>query len=483
MKKISVFADVEQVSVSTGVEQISMSMNYDVMQSLRGIILSNRLELFMFFSAVLGYLILYSARFRMGHMRQKRYVEEVPAQADAASQEDEALASILDHCNPLGVLVDRILRSIPCQKKGSLNITRELCVFSDENSNVCDMSSVNYILEQLGEHIDSELTQQILEMLPSIGLNPDQRTYEILLKAHVAANNFSEISSLEADMRAREMPVSARGLFFLMKAAVQAHDFHKSLRYFKELKVVWTSQCTSEPLVSQSIMTMLVDLASEKHSLDAFVAELKEMPLPEKTIDSLLTKCIESSNSGLAITTESLARAQRTTLPDSTCSLLIRASIHIPLRARKLVEEALARKGSVFAPDLATSVIDFCSCTSDVAVADQLFERMKPKPLHVLCAFLWFYISVEQFEKVCDIYELDVQPMVSVSVSLEACLQQSIIDAAVVCGRNSLAERLVSSSMSTSGGFGLQATQFVTTTSAVLARCHATIAHWAVLVF
>merc|ERR1719262_1968522 len=99
-------------------------------------------------------------------------------------------------------------------------------------------------------------------------------------------------------------------------------------------------------------------------------------------------------------------------------------------------------------------MIEFCNHASERAIVDQLFERMKPKPVSVLGAFIWFYIGMEQFEKACDVYELDLQPMCSNadgSTSLDTSLQESIVDAAVVCGRTHLAERLIAQTSSAKG--------------------------------
>merc|ERR1719498_1859172 len=106
---------------------------------------------------------------------------------------------------------------------------------------------------------------------------------------------------------------------------------------------------------------MLVDLAWERQKLGPVVLELKGTLLPEKTIDSMLLKCMDSQDAGLLRSVESLARAQRSILPDSTYSLLIEATLFKPLYSRGLVEEVLAREGTVFSADLASAVMKFCS--------------------------------------------------------------------------------------------------------------------------
>lgn len=290
------------------------------------------------------------------------------------------------------------------------------------------------------------------------------------------------------EMNASGTPLSARALFLAMKGALQAHDLKQSLKYFRELKVAWASTKSSEPILPQSMMSTFVDLAWNEDNLGQLILEMKGLTLPEKTVDLMLAKCVGSKNSAIAASIESLARSQRTQLLDSTYDLLIKAMV--PQRARKVVEEVLARKDVAFAPDLAISMIDFCSSGGDVAVVDKLYSKMKPKPINVLKAFVWFYIGAEQFERVCDIYELDMEPVISSSaagsISLEASLKETIVDAAVVCGRTHLAERVIAASSSTVRDFGAlwrEARQLGETMAAMFGRWNAAITYWVVLVF
>lgn len=507
MKQISDFADVKHIST----KQISMSMS-DFTQNMCDVILSNRLECLMFFAAVLGYLILFCARLPTRRACQKNEGEvqastdeeqspsvEPPGSLKAASKErdDGGVLCCLDAPTQFEqaptIPLHEIVKSMRVNKKDAQSIAKELHTFFLSHPDVCKISIVNDFLEHLGKQLDSELMDLILDMLPSMGLNRDQRNYEIFLKMHVAARDYPEIQDLITDMDANSVPLSARAVFFVMKGALQAQDFDQSFKYFKELKVAWAGQSTSEPLVPQSIMVMLVDLAWEEQHFGQLIVELRGMPLPENTIDTMLAKCVESYDSDTARSVESLARGQRTTLPDSTYNLLIKAMTHRPLRARGIIEEVLAREESRFAPDLALSVIDFSNGVSDVTIVDRLFERMKPKPVNVLGAFVWFYIGVEQFEKACDVYELDLQPICSNSdgsTSLDASLQESIVDAAVVCGRSQLAERLVAEARAGATGqiaiacrITLHLKQLIEAIIAMLARWNAVVSYWVVLVF
>jgi len=285
-------------------------------------------------------------------------------------------------------------------------------------------------------------------------------------------------------MHANNIAFTARAVFFIMKGALHAHDLDMELKYFNKLKVTWMAHSTSEPIVPHSIMMLLVELAWEVRQLGRLVLELRGAPVPEKIVDAMLAKCVQSSGSSMARSVEALARADRATLPDSTYSLLIKVAMtSTPLRARGIVEEVLARKGSGFSPDLAVSVLDFCTATSDTTTADQLFGRMKPRPVNIITAFIWFYIYVEDFEKACDVYELDMLPACSCadgSIALDANLQESLVDAAVLCGRTHLAESLIAEPRL---ALASQVRQLIDTVIVVIARWNAVVSYWVVLVF
>jgi len=488
------------------------------------VILSSRLELLMFFAGAFGYLTMLCSKWVVYKKNEQLNAEHVPDLSEAptnnlhgtSSGEDDldVHASLEVSCNNgdhAAVLrcwdvikrlakgptipLSQIVASMRFYEKDTKFIANELRIFFEKHPNQCDASTLNSIFDRLGEETGSELMELILDMLPFTDLKRDERAYEIMLKMRVATRDYSEIQDLVTHMHTNKVELTARAMFFVMKGALQAHDFDTAFDYFKKLKLAWKARSTSEPLVPHSIMMLLVELAWEnQEQFGQLVRELSGMPLPEKTIDTMLVKCVESHDADRARSVESIARAERATLPDSTYSLLIKAAMtSTPLEAHGLVKEVLAREGSGFSPDLVSSVLDFCAATSDTAIVDQLVERVKPRPVNILGAFIWFYIYAEEFEKACDVYELDMQPACTCadgSVTLDASLQESIVDAAVLCGRTHLAERLVAGSRSaTTGHLGIiwrgtsHIKQLIDSAIVVLAACNAVVSYWVVLVF
>jgi len=513
MKLISPLADVKQPSVITSV---------NLVQFVPAIIVSNQMEFLMFFSAMLAYFILTRSRATyakahvdVAHLHTQtplRPLQTTPTDAQGKSPDDRQDAHTAlriaisqgDHVAVLGcwdtlqhsgqgptMPLPDILKAMRVCKKSEQSMVNELQTFFLKHADQCDMSVMHNIFNHLGEELDTSLMKLFLDMLPSISVQPDQQIYETILKMYVATRDYSAIQDTVVEMHANAIQLSARAVFFIMKGALQAQDFVETMKCFRDLKASWEVRPTSEPLVPQGIMMLLVELAWKKEQLGQLVQELHGLPLPEKTIDGMLAKCVESQDPETARSVESLARAQRETLQDSTYSLLIKAMNRKPLRVRGIIEEVMAREGSTFSPDLALAVLDSCKGASDVKVINGLYDKMKPKQINVLSAFIWFYIASEQFDKACDVYELDMEPVyrnVEGNQALDPNLQESIVDAAVVCGRNHMAERVATSRADAVGPFAfiqrgsLCAKQLVEHIMGSVERWHAVISYWVVLV-
>lgn len=217
------------------------------------------------------------------------------------------------------------------------------------------------------------------------------------------------------------------------------------------------------------------------------VSELKGAVMPERTFETLLTKCIEADNSELASAVESVARSRCTTLPDPIYTLLIKGRWHTGAR----IDEVLSRHHSHFSPDLAFAILEVCSDNADIARADQLFQKMKPRQLDILCAFIRFYIAAECYETACDIFEVDLQRVrghVPIGPTwLDASLQESLIDAAVVCGRTDLARLILAESRAYAlGPYGAMrqyAHELLQSVLGAVVMWHAIINHWVIFIF
>jgi len=73
------------------------------------------------------------------------------------------------------------------------------CVVSTDEKRATDV--VNNLLEELTTHFELDVLDAVLAELPSLCVDPDDRSYEVLLEANLALGNFHEVRSLVARLR------------------------------------------------------------------------------------------------------------------------------------------------------------------------------------------------------------------------------------------------------------------------------------------
>jgi pentatricopeptide repeat protein len=443
------------------------------------VLVSTRLELFMFLTAVVGYLILFSSRAPndQRHLKLKAKMsdeasDDEPEYVAAPKNADEVVANlrrsyvagdhraVLRHWaalkqlgRPQHVNLEQVLESMQMVKKDSKFIVSELKAYFKKNPVERDICTLNGILESLSKRFNSQLMGEIVDMLTSLDMAMDSKTYEIFLTMHSTTRSFTEIQRLVSEMQDRGVEFSAKASVAVIKAALQSSAFEMALKFFAELKASWATSSEQESsswAIPRHVMTQLVELACKEHHLQHFLPELQDVPLPEEAINAMLTECIQLNDSEMARSVETLARAQLNPLPDSTYSLLIKSLAGRRWRMQAVVQEVMTRDSDDFSAELALSMLHFCILTSNKEVADALLDRMKPKQVHVLTAFIRFYVESEQCTKACDIFEFHVLPLSSGDgqkrLLLDARVERSLMSAALSCGRESLVKSLVDTS-------------------------------------
>jgi len=461
---VSQVKTMQQLAVSADASSFSMM--------IWGELVSLRMEIMMFVVAVIGYLLLFSSRVPKDLQRLKLKTkncqpeksgkepeeEEEPKNFEEVEASLQRAVSAGDHrsvlkgwnsCKQLGqaptsVKLSQVVESMQCAKKDALFINRELVAFFKKHTSQCDMTIINDVIESLGKRLDSELMALILDMLPSLGLKQDQRTYEIFLVMHATTRSYPEVQRLVAEMEAGQVEFSNTATLAVIKVALQAGKFEEAQQRFSALKAA----CDPEQqwAVPRHIMAQLVEAACKENLLQQFLPELKDVPLPEEAIHEMLSECIRLNDSDLARSVETVARSQKESISDSTYSLLIKALAGRPWRAKAVVQEVVKREVAEFSPELAMSVLSFCAKASDNSIADTLLERMQPKQLTVLAAFIRYYIESEQLVKACDVFEHRVQPMGEAGSQgrsmIDSRVERSLMGAALACGRTSLVQAL-----------------------------------------
>jgi pentatricopeptide repeat protein len=254
-------------------------------------------------------------------------------------------------------------------------------------------------------------------------------------------------------MKAKSVAFTTRSSMVVIKTALKMNNFDGAMQQFRELKSVWTSASSTPSMAPSNVVSQLVELACKEHKLSEFLAELHGLPLSQDVVNTMLLECVRQKDFTLTTSVEKVAREQGEQLSDATYGLLIKALATDPTRVQALFDEVVERNVEV-TPDFAGSILGFCSQTSNISMAEQLYAYMKPKQSQVLSAFIRFFADREQYEKACDIYEHDLLPLhaaakdASQSLHLDARMERSLMNAALKCGRTHLAKNMLSASPS-----------------------------------
>merc|ERR1719375_2476071 len=341
---------------------------------------------------------------------------------------------------PLANLVESMQRL----KKDASAILRELKAYFRRYPGECDAGVVSDLLESLSKRLDSDLMEQIIDMLPSLDMQADPRMYEILLGTYFTMRNFTEVRALVAEMKRKKVLISMCARLVIMKTALMMSNFDEALVCFRELLPMWQDVPSSESTSQRHLVSQLAELACKEHRLEKLLPELTGTTLvSEEVVHMLLAECARQSDSSLTQRVEKLAREHDVTFSDQSYGLLVKAYSGDPSRVSALLDELLAR-GAEVTPDFALAVIGVCSQTADVAMADKIYEHLKEKKLNVISALVRFYAEHEEYDKACVIYEKELAS----SAFLDPRLERSIMNAALQSGRSQLAKSLLGFSSS-----------------------------------
>mmetsp|Transcript_77413 Transcript_77413/g.227011 ORF Transcript_77413/g.227011 Transcript_77413/m.227011 type:complete len:1146 (+) Transcript_77413:139-3576(+) len=455
-------------------------------------ILATRTEIFLFCVAMAAYLLLFSNQAPKGTRarpsKAKRFKdeweEEEVAPVKPRSREDtarfagkresaiEAAFEAGDYREVLRcwtalkksevapcVCLAHVVEAMQRMKRDTPSIMRELKSFFQRYAGECDVRLANDLLESLGRRLDSDLADRIAEMMPSLGMAPDARTYETLLHIHFTCRDFSEVQRLISEMGSRKVTMSPRAAVIAVKAALKTGRLEEAMTHFAHLRPLWDAEKKGAEGASPStaprhLVSQLVELACRDHELPALLPLLRGAPLADEAVVSMLTECTRKKDAKLSQEVERLARAREAPLTDSMYSLLVRSCSMEAQRVQELFEEVLA-KGRPVAGELLQSFMLHCGQVGNVQLADRLFEHAEPKQSTVLTSFIRFYADGGLHERACNIYERHFVPLRAESGPLgmpaaviDQRLERSLMHSALRCGRQDLAKDILDTSPS-----------------------------------
>lgn len=436
-------------------------------------LISARAEIFLFFVAILAHLLLFGNVFPRRAVHGKKKV--VDPQDDASEKEanrsshrntgsipermsecetylntayeDGDYRSVLRCWSNLkkfdeapSVNLGQVVEAMQRFKKDPSVILNELRGFFKKHQDSCDISAVNELLESLSKSLDTELAQQTVDMVRQIGLEPDSRTYDILLAGYFSARDFNGVQSTYAEMMRREITLSARANAVLLKTALRMKNLKESVHRFREMRRLGEGWLEGQA----SFFSQILDLACRDRQLHLLANDLENLPLSGETVHKILAECMSTHDLEMMEKVERLARSQGVKFTDKTYQLLIKVAGNDHSRVIELFDEIIDRKIEV-SSEVASAVLATCG-SKDTALADRLLENAKPGQNPFICALIRYYSESGFHEKACDVYEKHLHEGFSKSMGrslLDARTERTLMNSLTKCGRESMAKGIL----------------------------------------
>jgi pentatricopeptide repeat protein len=449
-------------------------MESEILSQIADFIISARAELFLFVLAIAAHLLLFGNVLprRTGHGRKQVLKEDAEEAEGRPSRRDNintAIPEKLEECEIClqtafsngdyrtvlrcwgqlkkldeapTVNLCQVVEAMQRFKKDAASILNELRSFFKRHSERYDITAVNELLEGLSKSLDTDLSKAIVTMVKQIDIEPDSRTYEILLATYFAARDFEGVYATKAEMGAARISLTPRAYAVLFKTALRTNSLKEAIHCFREVR---RSGAVSTMVEGHShFFSQILDLACRGHELALLEPDLDEIPLSTDTVHKIFAECILTKQMHLMKKVEKLARTQEVEFTDKTYQLLLKAASSNE-RVVEIFNEIIDQKAGV-SSDMAQIVLGACAEMQDPTIADRLFENMKPNQMPVLGALLRYYSDAGLHEKACNIYEWHLkQPGVqSMNRSLlDARTERALMNSLLKCGKESVAKGIL----------------------------------------
>ncbi|CAK9043909.1 unnamed protein product [Durusdinium trenchii] len=293
---------------------------------------------------------------------------------------------------------------------------------------------------------------------------------------------------------AQQVALSTRASIVIIKTALKTENFEEALKTFRELKALWTGPSArrmadrmamwgppqlpgrlSPSWSTWPARTRRVARPSaawfctepQEHELKRFLPELASVPLSEEVprgqsghgnrvamvrvessgfawraervvggwawllgVHLMVSEAVREKDEELLGQVEQLAREKEIAFTESTYGMLIKGYKGSDEKVEQLFLEALEKKPDA-GPELCLALLLCCQQTRNFALAERAYEHFsKQMSLPILAAFIRFHSEVENYERVCDMYERDASPLREKA----AGEGRSILDSRMECG-------------------------------------------------
>merc|ERR1719393_1009673 len=143
-------------------------------------------------------------------------------------------------------------------------------------------------------------------MIPTLKVEKDPRTFEILLTMHVANRNLAKAQDVMTEMKELEASFTPCATVAVMTIGLQTRNFELVLKAFTKLKPSWDDRSTWAVSLftverhKASTLKQIVELAHEMHKMCELLPALVGMKVPEEVLDDVRAKLARLSDVGAA---------------------------------------------------------------------------------------------------------------------------------------------------------------------------------------
>lgn len=426
-------------------------------------IISARLELSLFVAALVAHLLLFGQSTPQTSKRSKETFSSSPQHFSNAKEVESAFAEAVRggharqvlNCwsaakkfpDAMDIPLANVVEAMQRFKKDGDYIARELSAYLTKHRSTCKMQTINDLLDSLAKRHDSDFVDSVLKILPA-GFTLDSRSYEILMNMHFTMRNFQRVNAMVEQAKAAKVPLTTRASIVIIKTALKTENFEDALATFRELKSLWQGH-VGPSTAPRQIVAQLVDMACKEHELKRFLPELASVPLTEEVIHLMVMEAVREKDVELLEQVERLGREKGLAFSESTYGMLIKGYKGRDDKVENLFSEALEKKSDA-GPELGLALLLCCQQTRNFALAESAYKHFsKQMSLSVLAAFIRFHSEVENYERVCDLYEKDAAPLREKATGegrsiLDSRMERCVMNAALKCGRSTLAQSLLS---------------------------------------
>eukprot|EP00933_Yihiella_yeosuensis_P013279 TRINITY_DN12382_c0_g2_i1.p1 TRINITY_DN12382_c0_g2~~TRINITY_DN12382_c0_g2_i1.p1 ORF type:complete len:1033 (+),score=227.93 TRINITY_DN12382_c0_g2_i1:229-3327(+) len=333
-----------------------------------------------------------------------------------------------------------VIESHQRSKKDCRAILSEVSAVMLKSKTAHSIEYVNAVLDPICRSLDCQLAAGVVHLCPTLGVDADAKTYELLVQMHFATRSFEEVTKLNQQMRFEGIQPTTRTSLAFLKTAVSRNQFDEALQYIREIPF---------ENVAAHVSDRLIDLACREQKLGSILPDIEsgKMRMSMESLNGMLAECCRRGDGTLATRVIALATRQDVQKNCRTWSLIIRAAGSDSKRIIEILDEISSAKIEVNG-QISAAVLGACASTKDLSLAGKLAELVTTRHeghLQVSLGLVRFYAENGHAEEACNMYEdrLKVDTAGGQKSQLDARTLKSLFAASQSCGRKDITADLV----------------------------------------